>query len=168
MSLVEYAKNELSRISKDEDGMQDMMNSHIIKMVKLFADEGHSGFSAGYAINQIERLLRYLPLSALTGEDNEWDETHDGKYQNNRCYHVFKDADGFCYNSKGKIFSDNGGITWYSCRDSRTPVVFPYYPPTKPEHIYLSEDREKVLTDKSEIDELYKKKRAEFDRMQYE
>jgi hypothetical protein len=40
------------------DGLEPI-NEHLIKMVELFADEGHSGFSAGYAINALTKLLQF-------------------------------------------------------------------------------------------------------------
>lgn len=44
MSLVQYAESELVRIPKDEDGMQDLVNRNILEIIKLFSEQGHSGF----------------------------------------------------------------------------------------------------------------------------
>ena len=44
MGLVEYAKSELERIGKDEDGMQEVMNRDILEIVEKFSEQGHSGF----------------------------------------------------------------------------------------------------------------------------
>ena len=85
MSIVEYAKRELAMIEHDEDGMQDMMDNNIIEILERFEEQGHSGFSAGYLIACLERLLRFLPLTPLTGEEDEWNEIGEGKYQNKRC-----------------------------------------------------------------------------------
>lgn len=76
MSMVEYAKSELERIGKDKKGMQDAINKNILEIVEIFSNQGHSGFSAGYALNVLERLLRYKPLTPLTGEPDEWNEVH--------------------------------------------------------------------------------------------
>ena len=138
MSIVEYAKRELAMIEHDEDGMQDMMDNNIIEILERFEEQGHSGFSAGYLIACLERLIRFLPLTPLTGEEDEWNEIGEGEYQNKRCSSVFKD-NGKAYDIKGKIFSDNGGRTWYTCRKSRVDVTFPYTPPTKPKKIILEE-----------------------------
>ena len=137
-NLVEYAKAELARIDSD-DKMQKLMNKHIIDMVELFAAEGHSGFSASYAIEQLERLLRFLPLTELTGEDDEWNEYSAGEYQNKRCSTVFKDKTGI-YDIYGYVFSDDGGETWYTNRKSRKYIKFPYYPPTRPERIHVTKE----------------------------
>lgn len=124
MTLLSHAKHELSLLASDE--MQDAMNTHLLKMVEAFADEGHSGFSASYAISVLERLLRYEPLTPLTGADDEWSEYSPGRFQNKRCGHVFKDQDG-PYDSEGRIFREPSG-SCYQNRESRVAVTFPYTP----------------------------------------
>src|SRR4051812_17935146 len=108
MGLLSHAEHELSLLSNGEpDEMQEAMNKHILGIVKLFAEEGHSGFSASYAIGILEKLLRFEPLRPLTGEDSEWCELEYGPEmaaQNKRCSHVFKRADGTAYDSEGRIF----------------------------------------------------------------
>lgn len=127
MALVEFAKSELARIDADgADGMQNLMNEHILKMVQVFADEGHSGFSASYAVAVLEKLLRFEPLSPLTGSDDEWNEVGEGVLQNRRCSHVFFE-DGQAYDIEGKVFREPSGVCFTS-RDSRVPVTFPYTP----------------------------------------
>ena len=79
MGLVEYAKSELERLGTDEDGMQEVMNRDILEIVEKFSEQGHTGFSAGYALASLDRLLRFKPLSALTGEDSEWREAFSPK-----------------------------------------------------------------------------------------
>lgn len=76
MSLIEYAKKELDLIGlTDEDrtgeSMDFHMRDHILRMVKEFSEEGHSGYSASYALFILKRVLDYKPLSPLTGEDDE-------------------------------------------------------------------------------------------------
>jgi len=140
MSLVTYAKSELDRIGAGEDGMQEMMNNHIIHMVEEFSKEGHSGFSANYAISILSRLLRFKPLSALTGEEDEWIEVCVGTFQNKRCSAVFKDDTrygGKPYYIEGKVFSSDGGETWFTNRDSCVVIEFPFTVPDEPERIHL-------------------------------
>lgn len=149
MELVNFAKSELDIILKnceDEEAkeMQQKMNENIVEIVKVFAQQGHSGFSAGYAINLIEKLLKYEPITPLTGEDSEWIELNyndDTAYQNKRCSRVFKDKDGRAYDIEGKVFSDNNGKSWYikGGGESRTYIEFPYVPKT--EKILVSEER---------------------------
>ena len=138
MNLLEHAKHELELIGMfDGDGINEAMSKHILTMVQAFADEGHSGFYASYAIGLLEKLLRFQPLSPLTGGDDEWDDVSEicagyKCYQNKRCSHVFKEEDG-AYDSNGKVFIDKDGGS-YTSRDSRVPVTFPYAP--KIQYVY--------------------------------
>ncbi|WP_441235623.1 hypothetical protein [Bradyrhizobium sp. 930_D9_N1_4] len=111
--------------AKDSD-YGGMLGDAVMKMVKVFADEGHSGFSAGMAISIFEKVARFEPLSPLTGADDEWMEVGENTWQNVRCSHVFKNADG-AYDIEGKIFREPDGCCFTSY-DSRVPVTFPYTP----------------------------------------
>ena len=131
MSLVSFAKDELTRaglFDKDSD-YGGMLGDGILKMIEAFADEGHSGFSAGMAISIFSRLARFEPLSPLTGADDEWTEVGTGVFQNRRCSTVFKDETG-AYDIDGRVFREPSGAC-YTSRDSRVPVVFPYTPTTE-------------------------------------
>jgi hypothetical protein len=127
--MLSFAKEELRRIRGDEpDEMQDMIEAHILKMVELFSQEGHSGSSAPYCINILNKVLRFEPLTPLTGDADEWNEVGEGMWQNRRCSHVFKDgADGQAYDIQGRVFTDPDGCSFTS-RDSRVEVQFPYTP----------------------------------------
>lgn len=128
-----YAIDELTRIGMygSGDKMNDMMCDHILKMVDVFAEEGHSGFSAGYAISILQKLLRFEPLSPLTGEDDEWCEVSDGLFQNKRLSRVFKNGkDGQAFDIDGKVFVEPDGVS-YTNRDSRVYIEFPYIPKTE-------------------------------------
>lgn len=167
MDLVEYAKSELARIDRDEDGIQDKMNKDILDIVEMFSKQGHSGFSAGCVRSALERLLRFKPLTPLTGEDSEWDEIGNGKQQNKRCPSVFRNADGTAYDINGIVVSYNGGITWFPSKRFKKEVTFPYVPPTHAERVYIeyvSEDEYEIITnDPVRIKALYERKRRELD-----
>lgn len=127
-NLVLYAKEELRRIRGDEpDEMQDMIEEHILNIVRIFSDEGHSGTTAPYTINVLNKLLRFEPLTPLTGADDEWNEVGDGIWQNRRCGHVFKDESGAAYDSTGRVFVEPDGGA-YTNHESRVPITFPYTP----------------------------------------
>lgn len=154
MSLLEFSKSELNRIGLTEDSPEEMnraMRSHIIHMMKQFCDEGHSGFSAAYALNILSRLMKWEPLSPLTGEDDEWTEVADGKggtmYQNKRYSSVFKDDTGV-WDINGKVFwewqkREDGTPykSYYHGNGCSTPVTFPYTP-KEPEYVYRYSDAE--------------------------
>jgi len=175
-NLIDYAKSELDRIEKDKDGMQEEMNKDILEIIEKFSNQGHSGFSAGYALNILDRLLRYKPISPLTGEDDEWMQVGgfpNPTYQNKRCSSVFKDENG-CTDIDGIVVSDNGGISWFHSKRFEKEITFPYYPPIHPEKVYIeytkpvppgfSGDEYEIITDKPDrIKALHDKCRKEMD-----
>jgi len=127
-NLEDFARSELERagmFSKDSD-YEGMMGDAVMKLIQVFADEGHSGFSASMAVSIFERVARFEPLTPLTGEDDEWMEASAGIYQNKRCSHVFKE-NGQAYDIDGKIFRKPSGACFTSF-ESRVPVTFPYTP----------------------------------------
>lgn len=161
-NILSHAMRELDLIGMTEDSpdeMTRMMRKHILHMMQEFANEGHSGFSACYAIGILTKLLDFKPLTPLTGDDDEWCDVREygGKthYQNKRRSSVFKDGDGECYDIDGKVFwewmpdrDDEGNLTggahksYYTCRESRVPVTFPYTVPDKPIYEYRQSDAE--------------------------
>lgn len=157
-ALYEYAKKELERIEKgckDEESlsMQQAIDKNILELINVFSNQHHSGFTAAYVIDILQRLLHYKPLTPLTGEDDEWEDVTSYGYdtptfQNKRCSAVFKDDKG-AYWVEGKIFSSDLGHTWYTNSDSCVPVTFPFNVPDKSEVVVIDnkEDREEILDD---------------------
>jgi hypothetical protein len=130
------------------DEMQEAICNHILKLLEVFSDEGHSGSTAPYTIDLFKKLAMFDPIVPLTGEDWEWSDVRhnsDGSihYQNKRCSHVFKDETG-AYDIDGKIFwewcerelnEDEVGYpgtekfkSYFTGRGSHVPVTFPYTP----------------------------------------
>lgn len=126
-SLVRYAENELKLAGwYDEDAFYgDLMPKAVMRQVRLFSIEGHSGMSAGAAMNITKQVCMFRPLTPLTGADDEWMDITDGLYQNRRCFSIFKEDGGSAYNNEGKVFEDSTGAH-YTSRDSRVPVEFPW------------------------------------------
>ena len=170
MDLIEFAKSELDRIKKDDDGLQEMANSAILEIVEKFTEQGHSFFSFHYVLSILDRILRFKPITPLTGEDDEWVEVWSGVYQNKRCSSVFKDEDGVAHDNDAVIVSDNGGITWFHSKRFRKNITFPYTPPIHPEKVYIeytedvppgfTGDKYDIITDDPDrIKALYERKR---------
>lgn len=124
------------------DEMQQAICEHVLKLLEIFAGEGHSGSSAPYAINVFKKLAMFEPLVPLTGEDWEWTEVGEGCFQNKRCSRVFKQADRFdgqAYDIDGIVFFDwytdpetgEKSKSYFTGRDSFVPVTFPYTPTTE-------------------------------------
>jgi hypothetical protein len=145
MSMIKFAEKELHNLGwlDSEDQMSVMMAQNILELLKVMAKQGHSGFSAGYLLSMFGKLANYKPLTPLTGEDWEWQDVGDGQLQNTRCGTVFKNSDGETYDIDGKAFwdwcMDSEGVqykSYYTCKDSTVPVVFPYTVPDKPVYEY--------------------------------
>jgi hypothetical protein len=123
------------------DEMQGMICDHVLKLLDVFTDEGHSGSSAPYAVNLFKTLAMFEPIVPLTGEDWEWtllDYGVDPKWQNKRCGRVFKDADGRAYDIDGIVFYDwfedenhERHKSHFTGKESRVYITFPYTPKTE-------------------------------------
>lgn len=153
-----WAKAELDRLLPTEDKesieMQTMMNDQVMEMVELFCTHGHSGFSASYAISMLTKLLSYRPLTPITGAEEEWGPLDEDSMtqQNQRCTAVFRKSEdnAQAYYIDGKIFSDDGGHSWFTNKESNIDITFPYVP-TLPQKVYLNGTGEKshqILTSK--------------------
>ena len=150
MNSIERAQKELELAGLfDKDSVYGgLIGNSVMELFKTFLDQGHSGYSAAITVAVFDRLAASLPLTELTGEDWEWaefeyyGEDEDGDETpcyNIRCPQIIKNPDGTVYNSRGKIFSDDGEI-WYTNKNSRVPVTFPYIVPNEPVRVILGED----------------------------
>ena len=117
-------------INECEDDPNKWIQENVLELIRVFSKQGHSGFSAPYCIETFKKLALHEPLVPLSGNDDEWNEVGDGVFQNNRCSHVFKQADRFdgqAYDIEGRIFREpNGGC--YTSSGSHVPIAFPYTP----------------------------------------
>lgn len=149
MNMHEYAESEMAIAWPESDSLQDVIKSNVLSMIDVFAEQGHSGASAAYTLNILDRLIRFKPISPLTGDEDEWGEPDSGSrdycQQNKRCSSVFRiNFDNkTAYDIDGRVFSDDGGKTFWSTYESRIPVSFPYTPSTRPERIILNQDSRK-------------------------
>ena len=147
--LYQHAKYELGLIEAQCDAsdpsvleMQKQVTADLLEVVTVFARQGHSGFSAGYSISLLTKLLRYEPITPLTGEYSEWvvlDLNHSISVHK-RCGRVVKYADGKVMDNEGYVFhywswDDNKYTTGFTNWCSRKPVTFPYVP-CEPKHLY--------------------------------
>lgn len=114
MSLVEHAERELREAGLFEQGYDydGMLGEAVLELVKVFAAQGHSGYSAHMTIDLFRRVASYQVLNPLknpmsTGEYIDHADTHGGNpiFQSTR---------------KSSVFSEDGGKTWYDI-DKRVP-----------------------------------------------
>lgn len=98
-NLVAHARRELRLIGEAPDVIRGLS-----KVVQAFADMGHSGSSAHFAAQYLDKLLRFQPLSELTDDPREWIDRH---------------AEGMTpiplWQSRrnSEAFSTDGGVTYY-------------------------------------------------------
>lgn len=141
-NLYRHAETEMLLRCPDDptDDLSDRMNKSmraaVLDMVLVFCTEGHSGFSANYTVGCLQKVLRYEPLTPLTGDDDEWNEIGgfaDGgraMWQNKRCSKIFKEiVNGRveCYNIEGYVFEEPSGAR-FTGYGSRRTVAFPHSP----------------------------------------
>jgi hypothetical protein len=137
-NLIEHAKREFlavgyKLVEECDENPDKWIQESVLELLKVFSDQGHSGFSAPHCIRLFEKLAMFEPLVPLSGSDNEWVEVSNGMFQNVRCGHVFKGGDRFdgqAYDIQGKVFEDENG-SHYTSYESAVPVVFPYTPHTE-------------------------------------
>lgn len=108
MSLVEHAKYELELaglFDKDSD-YDGMLGEAVLELVKVFAKQGHSGFSAHTVLELFNTVASYKPLSPIGVSEDEWMDvsgsSSEPMWQNKR---------------RGTTFSRDGGKTWYDIDD---------------------------------------------------
>lgn len=111
----------------EHDEMQDKIELDILEILDLICNQGHSGFSHEYLINCLIPLLKGRPITPLTGNDWEWDNNINnyGDDQNKRCSKVFRRKDGTAFNIDGRAFSNDGGKTWFTNKESFKNISFP-------------------------------------------
>lgn len=129
-NLLAHANRELPHIGTDPMGLQ--MADNLRELVLVFGTQGHSGFSAGYARQALDKLLKFEPLAPITGAPEEWVEVYSGGHQNSRCSRLFKDRerfDGAPYDIEAVVFRETDG-TCFTGRGSAQVITFPYTPRT--------------------------------------
>lgn len=144
-AMMEWAKRELDYAGYKEGAEDDIntwMRKDVLQLLEVFAEQGHSGMSAPYAVKLFETLANWKPLSPLTGDQGEWTEVGPDVWQNKRASNVFKGEDGRAYWMDGIVFwewftPEEGEPfkSYYTSRDSRVYIdSFPWTMPEQPEY----------------------------------
>lgn len=138
---LDRAKNELELAgyfkTNAEGGIYGgVLGRTVIELLELWHKQGHTGLSAPLTYNTFVRLVKQIPLVALTGADDEWCADNGFAYlRNKRCPQVVKDiATGVAYDCEAIVFQRSDGGA-YTSKDSKQPITFPYIVPDKPEII---------------------------------
>lgn len=105
--LVNHSKTELTKaglFDKDSD-YNGLIGDAVLELIKTFANQGHSGFSAGWVTELFGKLSRYETLTPLT-EDDWYDVTEQGSPNGTTLYQSTRNPAAFCTDPKDKK-------TWY-------------------------------------------------------
>lgn len=155
--FLEYVEKELDKFfevsSEEHYQYKDEIKGSLMRMLELY--ELESGYVGGVKskilLKLFAKLATWFPLTALTGEDDEWEEIKDPKegddailYQNKRCSRVYKRRNGTCFDSQAVLFSLDG-ITWFRMAESNEDIKeFPYLPPVSPRREMLGKDKKRI------------------------
>lgn len=105
-NLVTHARRELELIGEEPDTIE-----WYVRVIKEFAAFGHSGSSAFFTTNTLERLLRFEPLAYITNRPEDW--FHHGS-------DIWGEEGGIWQNKRdGRLFSSDGGKTYTNVNDSK-------------------------------------------------
>lgn len=116
-TLLQHTKSELRAAGLfDEDSDFDgEIAVQVTALMETLTAYGHSGGSLERTLEVFDKVARHMPLTPLTGEEDEWERpvgVKDGQIEiNKRCTQVFRDAE----------------MAW-DIRMGRKPISFPYSP----------------------------------------
>lgn len=134
----------------------------VIELLTVLSKQGHSGRSYELVVDTLWSLAHDIPLTPLTGEDDEWvylatKETDAGEmeiYLNRRCHfiemHRYPAANRKVYvdtyvNTRYRMYSTDGGKTYRAIDpNSSETITMPYEVPLFPEMCILKDEPFKV------------------------
>ena len=115
-NLEKHAEYEMRRAglySEDSD-YGGMIPEAVMKMVKVLADEGHSGGSHALTMQIFNRVANFKTLTPITNDPEEWMNVseyngpdHPAIWQNRR---------------ESSNFSNDGGKTYYNIDEKDRPL----------------------------------------------
>jgi len=143
----------LDENGKFNDEMQEAACKHVLALLEVFAEEGHSGSSALYVIDIFTKLVGFKPLTPITCSEDEWAEVGENMYQNTRLAGLFKDGEeGRPYYLNAVVFREKDGSCFTgffrgasSCQYVRLPFT--------PKTFYINVDSWEVNKDDDNIEE---------------
>ena len=124
--MLESAEWQLNKVLEkctdtDERYMQEMMNNDVIELLKVFEEQGHSGFSASWAINLFSKLAKYKLITEIEDNPEDWDENGQHKYISS----IFKRDDGTCYYMYSRLFAEPNSDNFFYNKASNVDITFP-------------------------------------------
>ncbi len=108
-NLVKHAEKELKLaglMDKDSDYNGELGKS-VLKLVKEFSKQGHSGMSAAMTVDILQRLLRYETLTPLKNPIETGEYIDVSSYSDEKPGTMLQSTRNF------SVFSNDGGKRWY-------------------------------------------------------
>lgn len=131
-TMVEHAKYELQKAGVFGSKYNESVAEDVSNLLKLFSEQGHSGFSAGIVITLFNTLAKREPLSPLTGAADEWDDMSEYSgtelHQNKRDSRVFKEGSGNFYQIEATNVVKEDGSSFLCSNVTKQFDSFPYSP----------------------------------------
>lgn len=131
-----------------------MIGNAVMELIKVFAEQDHSGYSASMVRNIFNKLADFKTICPLTGEDSEWNDVGgptigDKVFQNNRNSAVFKDGkNGQAYYIDAIIWRTQKGMTYTgTTEEGITSRQFIKSFPFTPKTFYIDVIEEEVKKD---------------------
>lgn len=153
-NLINHAKTELEMAGLF-DSEKDFYGGHtgkaVLELIECFSNQGHSGMSASIVIDLFSRLADFKPINPITGAEEEWCDLGDGKYQNKRCFSVFKEDGNSPYYLDAIVWRESDGSCFTgTVQDitSRQFIKLPFFPKTF--YIDINDNREIINMEKLE------------------
>ena len=159
--MIKWAKPQIEKVIKDKEKQKQY-----IEILKEFKEEKRdilSIFNLFIRYNfskedchRICRLLTWKPIIPLTGAEEEWNTIKECFKQNELCSSVFRynKDNSTAHYIDGKIFSNDGGMSWYINKESQINITFPFIVPDETEKVYLDKKGNDITKDKEKIESL--------------
>ena len=159
--MIKWAKPQIEKVIKDKekqkqyiDILEEFMEEQrdILSIFNLFKKYDFSKEDC----HRICRLLSWKPIIPLTGAEEEWNTIKESFEQNELCSAVFRynKDNSTAHYIDGKVFSNDGGISWYTNKESHIDITFPFIVPDEPERVYLDKEGNDITKDKEKIESL--------------
>lgn len=175
-TLLEVTESELALIEAPEEHKEEVarVNKVVKDIVKVLDKHQVPLSDVEAALEVVSRLIHKRPVTALTGEDDEWEYSEElskeadslgntDVYVNKRCESVRKvvkkvegqDDEISYHDTEAIVVSADGGITWWEKGEAVQSIEqFPYNPPVFPKQVYLKGNKNlgySMLTNEEDI-----------------
>ena len=146
-NITEHAKREFlalgyKTIEDCDDDPNKWIQESVLELLEVFSKQGHSGFSAPYAINMFKKLAGFEPLCPIMGTEEEWcNDVYEDTDQNIRCSALFREKkkdvryiDAITFQGEDSWDSFSGSVE--GVNSSQNIKGFPFTPKRFTIHVY--------------------------------